>query len=249
MLVLQRVPGKAAPGRLPPNCGRAPPGRGRFLPALPGRLAGEVPLPRFTAFAAAVAERYRRLASLWVLVPALVAMAAFLVLFQVTGRMIAAGGNPFLDLERAFTPDRFGATVGAWGDGVEPFKWSLITLDFAFPLLYAAGLSSLVALAGGPRTGRVALWLFALPWAAAGLDWFENLLHLWLLADVQTAADAAATYSAPVVLAASLAAMLKFALLLAAAAGGVTLALRHRCWWGAAVGATLFASFTSVLWA
>jgi hypothetical protein len=205
-----------------------------------------VPLPGFTAFAA---ERYRRLATLWVLVPALVAMAAFLVLFQVTGRMIAAGGNPFLDLERAFTAARFGATVGAWGDGVEAFKWSLITLDFAFPLLYAAGLGSLVALAGGPRTGRVALWLFALPWAAAGLDWIENLLHLWLLADVHTAADAAAAYSTPVVLAASLAAMLKFALLLAAAAGGITLALRRRWWWGAAVGATLFASFTSVLWA
>lgn len=207
-------------------------------------------MPCFTAFAAAVAERYRRLASLWVLVPALVAMTAFLVLFQVTGRMVADGGATGLELQRAFTPERFGAVVDAWGDGAEAFKTNLIMLDFAFPLIYAAGLGSLVALAGGPGPARAALWLFSLPWAAAGLDWVENLLHLWLLADVHTAADAAAAvFSAPVVLAASLAAMLKFALLLAAAAGAVVLAARRRCWWGAAAGAALFASFTSVLWA
>ena len=144
-------PGKATRSRLPPNCGRAPPGRGRFLPGLPGRLAGEVPLPGFTAFAA---ERYRRLATLWVLVPALVAMAAFVVLFQVTGRMVTDGGTTGVELQRAFTAERFGDAVAAWGDGVETFKTSLIMLDFAFPLVYAAGLGSLVALAGGPGPSR-----------------------------------------------------------------------------------------------
>ncbi|MFH1329144.1 MAG: hypothetical protein ABIJ48_00580 [Actinomycetota bacterium] len=209
-----------------------------------------MPVPRFPALVAAVTERYRRLATLWVLVPALMAMVAFLVLFQVAGRMVAAGGATGLELQRAFTPERFGAVVGAWGDGVEAFKTSLILLDFAFPLIYAAGLGSLVALVGGPGPGRAARWLFVLPWVAAGLDWIENLLHLWLLTDVHTAADAlSAAFPAPVVLAASLAAMLKFALLLAAAAGAVVLALRRRYWWGAAAGAALFASFTSVLWA
>jgi len=123
-------------------------------------------------------------------------------------------------------------------------------LDFAFPLLYALTLASLVAVAAGPGPGRPALWLFAPPWAAAGLDWIENLLHLWLLADVHTAADTAtAAYPAAAVLTASLAAMAKFALLLGVSAGAVALALRRHRWWVSLLGAALLASFTPVLWA
>lgn len=201
------------------------------------------------AFTAVVAERYRRLGTLWVLIPALAAMAAFAVLFQVTGRMVVEGGTTGLELQRAFTPDRFATVVAVWGDGVEAFKTSLIMLDFAFPLLYAAGVAALVSLAGGPAPARTALWLFALPWAAAALDWGENLLHLWLLADVHTAAEAAAaTYPAGPVFLASTAAMLKFALLLTATAGAAALAARRRRWWAAVVSTALFATFASVLW-
>lgn|GEM_PF-2254933 len=208
-----------------------------------------MPSPRRTGFAAALGERYRRLGTLWVLLPALAATAAFVLLFQVTGRMVAEEGIDVLDLQKAFTPERFGTVVAAWGDGIEAFKSSLIMLDFAFPLLYAAALASLIAIAGGPAPKRAALVLFCLPWAAAGFDWVENLLHLWLLSDVHQAADAAAAYPALPVAAASTAAMLKFALLLAASGGAVVLALRRRSWWAAATGAVLFASFTPVLWA
>ncbi|MBN2114501.1 MAG: hypothetical protein JW785_10285 [Acidimicrobiia bacterium] len=209
-----------------------------------------MPSPRFAGFAAALRERYRRLGTLWVLLPALAAMAAFVLLFQVTGRMVADEGIDVLHLQKSFTPERFGAVVAAWGDGIEAFKWSLIMLDFAFPLLYAAALAGLIAVAGGPAPRRAALVLFCLPWAAAGFDWVENLLHLWLLADVHHAADAAAAaYPALPVAAASTAAMVKFALLFAASAGAVILALRRRSWWAAATGAALFASFTPVLWA
>jgi hypothetical protein len=227
--------------------------------AVAGRR-GEVPLGRLTVavapsrppapFAAGLAERYRRFGTLWILVPALLAMGAFTILFQVAARSYGAGGMDVLHLQKAFTAARFGAVVKGWGGGVEAFKSSMMMLDFAFPLLYAAGLGALVALAGGPGAGRAALWLFALPWAAAALDWVENLLHLWLLADVHTAADAAtAAFPAPLVLLASIAAMLKYAALLAAAAGAAALALRRRAWWAAVVGVVLFAAFTPVLWA
>jgi len=200
------------------------------------------------ALGAAMAQRYRRVATLWVLFPALAAMAVFVVLFQVAGRMVTDGGASFIAVEKAFTPERFAAAVGGWGAGVEAFKWSLITLDFAFPLVYAAALGSLIALAGGEDPCRRTRGLFTFPWVAAGLDWLENLGQLWLLRDVHTAADAAgATYSAPLVAAASAAAMLKFTLLLTAAAGAVILGVRHRVRWAAVVGALLFAVFTLAL--
>lgn len=209
-----------------------------------------MPPPRLAGFITALGERYRRLGTLWVVLPALAAMAAFVLLFQVTGRMVAQEGIDVLDLQKAFTPERFGAVVAAWGDGIEAFKLSLIMLDFAFPLLYAAALAGLIAIAGGPTPQRAALLLFCLPWAAAAFDWVENLIHLWLLADVHHAAAAAGTvYPALPVAAASTAAMLKFALLLVASGGAVTLALRRRSWWAATAGAVLFASFTPVLWA
>lgn len=200
------------------------------------------------AWRLALAEQYRRLATPWVLVPALVAVVVMAVLFQVAGRMVVPGGTTGVELQKAFTPERFAAAVRGWGDGVEAFKTSLIMLDFAFPLAYATALSSLVALAGGTGPGRLALWLFALPWAAAGLDYIENLTHLWLLADVHNAADAAAAaYPAAPVAAASLAAMVKFALLLAASGGAVLLAVRRRAWGPAVVGAALLASFAVAL--
>jgi hypothetical protein len=192
---------------------------------------------------------YRRLATPWVLVSALVTVSVITVLFQITGRMVVDGGTTGIELQRAFTPDRFASVVRTWGDGVEAFKSSLIMLDFAFPLAYACALASLAALAGGPGPERPALALFALPWAAAALDWIENLLHLWLLADVHTAADAAAAaYPALLVAAASVAAMFKFALLLATASGAALLAVRRRSWSTAAVGAALLASFAAALW-
>jgi len=205
---------------------------------------------RCTRFAVALAERYRRLATLWVLVPALVATAAFLVLFAVAGRSVVAGGTTGIELQKAFTPSRFAEVLAGWGAGVEAFKVNLMMLDFAFPLVYAAGLSSLVALsAGGPGPGVWRLWVFALPWAAAALDWGENLLHLWLLADVHTAAEAAAaTYPAFPVALASVAAMGKFALLLAAAGVAGVTAVRARRYWLGLAAAVLFAAFTSAIW-
>jgi hypothetical protein len=205
---------------------------------------------RFASLRSGVAARYGRLGTLWALLPALAATAAFALLFQVAGRMVTDGGATGLELQKAFTTGRFTAVVTGWGDGVEAFKTSLMMLDFAFPVLYALSLSSLVALAGGREPGRLLLWLAALPWLAAACDWVENLLHLWLLADVHDAADAAAAaFPAAAVFGASLAATVKFALLLAVSAGAVAVALKNRRWWLAVVGTVLFASFTPVLWA
>lgn len=201
-----------------------------------------------TVFEAGLRARYRSLRTLWALVPALLAVAVFAVLFEVAQRMAAPDGPAVIALQRSFTVVRFEAVIAAWGDGVAGFNLSTMILDFAFPLLYALGLSALVALAAGPRPGRGALAVFALPWAAALLDWLENTIHLWLLADVHTAADAAAaSFPAPLVFLASVLAMLKFGALLTAAAAAAFWGMRSRRWWAAALAALLFAVFGGVL--
>jgi hypothetical protein len=183
-----------------------------------GRSLGEI-----------LAGNYRRAATLWVLIPALVLTGVFFFLWGVAGRMVTPGGTTGVELQLAFTPSRFAAVVIGWGPGVEAFKTALMMLDFAFPLVYATAVSSLAALvAGGPPTGA-RLWLFSLPWAAAACDWVENLLHLGLLANVHDgAAAAAAAFPAALVAAASAAATLKFALILAGLLGPVAIRSRHR---------------------
>jgi len=118
-----------------------------------------------------------------------------------------------------------------------------------YPVLYAVALSSLFALAAGSqRPSRTELFFFALPWGAALLDWIENTLHLWLLADVHDAAGAAAAdFSALMVMGASVAAMLKFAGILATAAAAAVWGFRRRRYLAGVLGVVLFAAFVPAL--
>jgi hypothetical protein len=79
-------------------------------------------------------------------------------------------------------------------------------LDFIFPLAYAFLFSGLLArFLGENAAGKTALVIF-LPFAAAVFDYFENILHLVIVASQP--------YKLGLVLTASLAASIKWVLLL-----------------------------------
>jgi len=122
-----------------------------------------------------------------------------------------------LDLVRAGEGYRcaLGPGVTVPGDGIEAFKRNLILADFVFPVVYS--LFAVAALLWAwPRAGRGSG-----PGAAAaaavvmgGADWVENTLHLVVLRDVTTYAEAAAAnFPGQLILAASLAATVKIVLI------------------------------------
>jgi hypothetical protein len=203
------------------------------------------------SFGGGLRGRMQRMGTLWVLVPVLVAMLFFVVFFDVSHRMVTSDGPTVAQLQRSFTVANFRDVVCDWGDGIDAFKRNLLTLDFVYPVLYAVALSSLFALANGlQRPTKTELFFFALPWGAALLDWIENTAHLWLLADVHDAAGAAAAdFSAPMVMTASVAAMLKFAGILASAGAAAVWGFRRRRYLAAALGVVLFAAFVPALFA
>ena len=92
-------------------------------------------------------------------------------------RFEAPNGPSVVDLELSFRAGVFKQILGLWGaahpQGVQVFKWSVATLDTLFPPAYAAFISALytwVIRTGGMRPLRAGQLA---PWVAAGLDWIE----------------------------------------------------------------------------
>jgi hypothetical protein len=147
-------------------------------------------------------------------------------------RFQSPGGPTVVDLELTFDADRFRHGLLRWSaahDGAaRAFKLSVATFDMLFPPAYAALMAALYTWAarGGRRQPMQALQLA--PWAAAGFDYVENGLLLWLLRGVNHAAGVvAARFPEGAVVLMSTCAALKFALLgLTAAAALLALAGR-----------------------
>ncbi|HVR69543.1 MAG TPA: hypothetical protein VMT87_01750 [Vicinamibacteria bacterium] len=164
----------------------------------------------------------------WLLLLNLAFVAGF-ALFSTKFR--AAGGPDVVDLQLAFTAGTFQQILEIWTathpEGIAWFRSSVIVLDLAFPLAYAAFLSRLytwVVETGGGEPLKVGV---AAPLIAAGLDLLENVLLLRLVRGLDGAADlAAATFPPPLVFAMSTFAALKLALLTVAA--GLTLVALFR---------------------
>ena len=139
-----------------------------------------------------------------------------------------------VDLQLAFTPDRFRETLRQWseayGNAIETFKLELIVLDYVFPLVYATMLGFGFAWARDSRSPtRWETVFFAMPFAAGLFDWLENSLHLRLLANMHRAADVEVAEFAPaLVLGASAFAVAKIVLLVLSALG-VLWCLTARC--------------------
>jgi hypothetical protein len=151
------------------------------------------------------------------------------------------------DLQRAFSEEDFKGVLAEWSgqacaampdavagdepdcvvpegtrlfpDGVEAFKRNLILIDYTFPIAYVVFGIGLLAWAWGlGESGRRRFlpWLWAAPVAGAS-DWAENTLHLAVLRDVHTYADAsAADLNEPLIALAAVFAHLKYGLIFVA---------------------------------
>lgn len=131
-------------------------------------------------------------------------------------------GPTIVDLELSMSPGVFTQIVDFWGEqkrardfwGVVDVRQS-VRLDFIFALAYAFLIDRLyrsLCLTGGVPLRRV---VALAPWAAAAFDYFENILLLTMLAHASPPASR-------LVLAMSVAAIVKFALL--AVVSGFTVA-------------------------
>jgi hypothetical protein len=132
-----------------------------------------------------VSEALRRLAH-WPLVALCGLLTAlFLLYFSATERAAPQGTPGVLELELAFTPQRFNGIVDQWAEaGTVEVQQRNLRLDLLFPFAYAGLLTGLLALLARPPSGAPKLLLsilLTLPPVAGVLDWFENGLLIWLL--------------------------------------------------------------------
>jgi hypothetical protein len=129
-----------------------------------------------------------RLARWPIVVACGVLTALFLLYFSATERAAPEGTPGVLELELAFTADRFDSIVDQWAEsGTLAVQQRNLWLDLFFPFAYATFLCGLVGLlvarfSEQPRTGLVALAM--LPLVAGALDWVENGLLILLLESV-----------------------------------------------------------------
>ena len=113
-------------------------------------------------------------------------------------------------LQLAFTTENFQAVLDQWGEaGIALFQQTM-WLDYLFPIAYAVFLGSAVARLTIRKdeapSRRLPLSLTIMPFVAALCDYTENTLHLIILANP-------ADLSAPLVLLASVAAAIKWLLI------------------------------------
>ena len=111
--------------------------------------------------------------------------ALFLLYFGATERAAPVGTPGVLELELAFTAQRFDSIVGQWAeDGTLAVQQRNLWLDLFFPFAYGGLLTGLLGLLALPRSGEPKLRhaiLLPLPLVAGFLDWIENGLLIWLL--------------------------------------------------------------------
>jgi hypothetical protein len=117
------------------------------------------------------------------------------------GRFAAAyvrdDGPGMLDLELSFNAGVFRQILKLWTDAGAKANvdaiglafTSIWTLDTIFPLAYAMLFSTIYIWLREHRGVRPQSLLVALPYVAAGFDYVENLLLLWLLSHTGTLAD------------------------------------------------------------
>lgn len=147
-----------------------------------------------------VRSLYARLAK-WqlALITFVICLIFMLSLFPSMNRGYTMNNDPtVIDLQLSFTEARFSKIVDTWiehkGIGaVEAFRRVLLTLDYAFPVLYALFLASLSATIVTKfivkQPGKRDLIFFVLPFAAGLFDLIENTLHLIILGGVNEKGD------------------------------------------------------------
>jgi hypothetical protein len=111
--------------------------------------------------------------------------ALFLLYFSATERAAPEGTPEVLELELAFTADRFDGIVDQWAEaGTLAVQQRNLLLDLFFPFAYGGLLTGLLGLLALPPSGEPKLGLsilLPLPLVAGVLDWLENGLLVLLL--------------------------------------------------------------------
>jgi hypothetical protein len=109
----------------------------------------------------------------------------FLLYFSGTERAAPQGTPGVVELELAFTEERFNAIVDQWAEaGTLAVQQRNLWLDLLFPLAYAGLLTGLLGMLALPSSSEPKLGLsnlVTLPLVAGVLDWVENGLLIWLL--------------------------------------------------------------------
>jgi hypothetical protein len=143
----------------------------------------------------------------------------------------AVSGPRILEMQLAFGAEKFKSVLRGWSE-LYNFKESVKRIDYFYPPVYAALLISGYAWARGvARPGRWDRFFFWAPMAAAVCDWVENSLHLYLLKDVANVVDLqTANLPEPLVVAASIFALIKW-VLVALSLAALALLLCKRLFW------------------
>ena len=109
----------------------------------------------------------------------------FLLYFSATERAAPQGTPGVIELELAFTAERFNSIVDQWAEaGTLVVQRRNLWLDLLFPFAYAGLLTGLLGILALSSSGERKLGLsilVSLPLIAGVLDWIENGLLIWLL--------------------------------------------------------------------
>lgn len=142
-------------------------------------------------------------------VAALLTILCIILLAPVNNQLAQAGSGGIFSLQFSFTHERFMKVITGWGnDGIATFLKTM-WIDYLFPIFYATLLGSIQARVLLRKVHPVTLTqhiLIAIPYAAALFDYMENTLHVILLSQP-------APYSSTLILAASMCASIKWALI------------------------------------
>jgi len=118
---------------------------------------------------------------------------AFTLFLSATDRAAPAGTPGIIQLELAFSEDRFSDIVEQWSQASTlQIQQRNLWIDLLFPFAYVLLLSGLVAWLTRsshekPSAGLIAL--LSLPFIAGLLDWIENVFLLFRLRDVSSFAE------------------------------------------------------------
>jgi hypothetical protein len=136
---------------------------------------------------------------------------AFLLWFGLTDMQAPQGTPSFLQLQLAFTEERFDYVISRWSAaGTLTLQERNLWIDLLFPPVYGAFLAGLLGLTArgsrGERSRSLSI-ILTLPFLAGALDWMENGSLLWLMAHFPE-------YSPGMILFASVIAAIKWGFLL-----------------------------------
>ena len=170
-----------------------------------------------------------------VIASSLAVVAAITVLFRVWGTLVTDDSLGIIRSQLTFTEHRFADVVQTFD--IAEFVRLTATLDFVYPLAYAAAIAGVWARVAGPDLWFGSAWPLATAFGAAAADWLENAFHLIAIEPMLTGGEPIAF----AVFMGSAFAALKWIGIVVALTATARLSLRRGDWTWRLVGAALAA--------